>query len=951
MPPVTSVIIPVFNQWNFTRQCLKTLAATTQGKEIEVILVDNASIDATPKAAPFLGKQLFGDKFTFIRNDTNRNFSGATNQGAKAATGEYLVLLNNDTELFPGWLEPLFEDFREFPNLAGTGPLLVYPKSEPFGHTVQHLGVHVTPMLKLDHLYEGIPADSDFARKRRFFQAITAACLMIPRKLFMEIGMLDEAFINGFEDVDLCARLSDKDYKFTVNPQARVIHYQGRSPGRHDNETHNSIRLTDKSMKFLKPDYHSLARADGLDFILTPWLTWRPAIPAMAEKCLDALPKLPYEKLLEIIKEQPFWEGGWKRLLQAPESEICRPALRQKYFDLFHSREMGVQCFKDAIAHRDICSISRLIDILSDSSVTLAKYQVLAGYMINWLASIGLNSLIPQVMKWQSESDRFDKEHFMPIRHEFWKQAQKIRLPLDPLNNNIYSVWINLVEKPARSAKSIPAKGPAFSVLMPVYNPKPEHLRAALDSILAQTYPNWELCAADDASTSSEIWPILQEYAARDKRIHITRRETNGGISAATNTALEMAHNPWSALLDQDDTLSHDALAIMAEAIRNNPDAELFYSDEDKLDKDGFRFFPYFKGNWDPELVLAQNFVCHLGVYRTQRLKDIDGFRLGYEGAQDHDMLLRFTENLLPQKIIHIPHILYHWRAHEQSTALNSSVKSDAGDNGLKATQNWLDRNMPGAVAELFSTTWRRIKYPIPKDKPGVTIICDMGDSHKNAAAFIHKWNSDYPHEILILSDDERQAFPAGAALMKPPAALKGAARFGWAAEQAKTEIVAFVAQDIFPGGGNWLEEMVSCLWRPGVGVCSGKILLENNRFLDAGYAFDASGLLKPIFRNASNQDRWYGWSYLTRTVDAVNGACLFTRRNEFLECFNSKIGFAAFCLCLKKKGLRSVWNPFAIFQKTGGMTDRMQNIMLESAEPFNANLLAGSERLTLCTN
>ena len=220
-----SIIIPVYNQWELTRACLKALASTTKDVFIEVIVIDNASTDVTPQACPLLGKQLFGDAFRYIRCQSNINFGPASNIGAKMAVGEFLIFLNNDTVPLPGWYQPLIDDFSRFPNIAASGPLLLYPKSEPFGHTVQHLGVFVSPFLKVGHLYEGIPAESPLAHKRRFFQIITGACMVIPRKLFIAVGLFDEEFINGFEDVELCLRLRQQGYRMTVNPKAKVIHH------------------------------------------------------------------------------------------------------------------------------------------------------------------------------------------------------------------------------------------------------------------------------------------------------------------------------------------------------------------------------------------------------------------------------------------------------------------------------------------------------------------------------------------------------------------------------------------------------------------------------------------------------------------------------------------------------------------------------------------------------
>ncbi|MDR1856331.1 MAG: glycosyltransferase family 2 protein [Desulfovibrio sp.] len=221
----SSIIIPVFNQWDFTKNCLEAIAATTHQESVEVIVVDNASSDLTPTDCPLLGEKLFGKSFRYHRNSENRNFGPASNIGADLASGNFLVFLNNDTVPLEGWYRPLVEDFSVYSDIAATGPILLFPDSEPLGRTVQHMGVAVTPDHNLRHLYHDIPASCPLTKKRRFFQVITGACMMLRKSLLMDTGGFDEHYINGFEDVELCSRLSHKGYRMTVNPSATVMHY------------------------------------------------------------------------------------------------------------------------------------------------------------------------------------------------------------------------------------------------------------------------------------------------------------------------------------------------------------------------------------------------------------------------------------------------------------------------------------------------------------------------------------------------------------------------------------------------------------------------------------------------------------------------------------------------------------------------------------------------------
>ena len=234
---------------------------------------------------------------------------------------------------------------------------------------------------------------------------------------------------------------------------------------------------------------------------------------------------------------------------------------------------------------------------------------------------------------------------------------------------------------------------PLISILLPVYNSNLKWLRRAILSVQKQLYPRWELCIVDDASTDRKIWPFLQRCARRDRRIKLMRRTENGHISAASNDALRLAIGDFVALLDHDDELAPTALYFVALALNKNRDLQLLYSDEDKLDARDRRTEPYFKSDWNPELFLAQNFVSHLSVYRTDLVRRLGGFRIGFEGSQDYDLALRCIEQIRPEEIEHLPWVLYHWRAGDQSTASNPTAKPYAQEAARRAVQEHLKRN------------------------------------------------------------------------------------------------------------------------------------------------------------------------------------------------------------------------------------------------------------------
>lgn len=273
-----------------------------------------------------------------------------------------------------------------------------------------------------------------------------------------------------------------------------------------------------------------------------------------------------------------------------------------------------------------------------------------------------------------------------------------------PLSGTPYDAWRRLCEPP----ESLPvANGPLLSLLMPVYNPRPDFLEAALAAVRGQTDPRWELCVADDASTDPRIGEILRRHMTEDPRIRVTFRKENGHISAASNTALDMARGEWCGLVDHDDILAPQAVALTRQTLAAHPETAVLFTDEDRLETDAScstsgaapdaisgaipgttrRTSPFFKPGFDPDLLLACNAVSHFGVYRASLLRRLGGFRLGMEGAQDHDLALRCLLAAGAEAFIHLPHVLYHWRMHANSTARSITTKPYAREAGLKARQ------------------------------------------------------------------------------------------------------------------------------------------------------------------------------------------------------------------------------------------------------------------------
>lgn len=310
---MVSVVIPVYNNWELTKKCLDTLAQWS-GEGVEVVVVDNASSDDTVRACPLRGKRLFGERFRYVRNEVNRNFSGACNQGAEGASGEYVYFLNNDTEVLGEWEPGVLESFGEDSTVGCVTPLLVYP-ADSFGfERVQHLGVAFSPERRVSHLYEFFPSGHGLVGKRRRLQAVTAAALVMPRGLFKSVGGFDEGFVNGFEDVELCTRVRRSGWAFGVTAKCKVRHLCGQSVGRGDQERENAKRLTQLCPEIVG-DKAELVRADGYGFRLSAWLTFEVELERERRRELAALLKgADARRLWTGVNAEPYWMEGWAAL-------------------------------------------------------------------------------------------------------------------------------------------------------------------------------------------------------------------------------------------------------------------------------------------------------------------------------------------------------------------------------------------------------------------------------------------------------------------------------------------------------------------------------------------------------------------------------------------------------------------------------------------------------------
>lgn len=513
-------------------------------------------------------------------------------------------------------------------------------------------------------------------------------------------------------------------------------------------------------------------------------------------------------------------------------------------------------------------------------------------------------------------------------------------LPLLNVQLNIqYKIWLkkNRITESKEKVMIKESKSffykPIISVLMPTYNSNQKWLRKAIESVLSQIYPLWELCIVDDGSYNLEqIKKIIDDYTYQDDRIKFKSVKHNYGISVASNEALAIAEGEYVTFLDHDDELSPDALFHFVKLVNDHPEADMIYSDEDKIDLKDRRCYPHFKPDWSPDLFLSCMYTCHMGVYRSPLVREIGGLRKGFEGAQDYDLVLRLVERT--KSIYHIPKILYHWRLVTASTAMNPHAKDYAYESAKKALREALARrNIEGNVIDGIRIGSYRIKRKI-KDAPLVTMIIPTKDNkfllEKCIDSILEK--TEYRnYELVIVNnasqdDDtldylENLSHKGFVKVVNYDKKFNFSAINNFATQFATGKHLLFLNDDVEIISNEWLAAMVEHSQRKEVGAVGAKLLYPNGRIQHAGVILGINYVAGHSHKYIKDDSRDYAYRKdVIQNVSAVTAACLMTRKEIFdsvggFDELNLSIAFndVDFCLKIRERGFLMVYTPYAI--------------------------------------
>jgi len=474
---------------------------------------------------------------------------------------------------------------------------------------------------------------------------------------------------------------------------------------------------------------------------------------------------------------------------------------------------------------------------------------------------------------------------------------------------------------------------PMISIVVPVYKVSPKWVDRCIDSVCCQHYRNWELILVDDASDSQQLTELMHSRALKDERIRMYALKENSGIAVATNFGLKQAMGKFVGFLDHDDELTPDALTWIIWAINKHPQAQWFYSDEDKISEDGCCHSPCFKPDFSPELLLANMYTCHLSVYSRQILNEAGGLRQGFEGAQDHDLALRISEIVPKERIVHIPRVLYHWRIISGSAAMYIGEKPLAPIAGRKAVEQALARrNIQGEVtSNKLCPTLYQIKLK-PAKFPKVSIIIPTKDSLlllKRCLESLRKYTDYLNYEIIVVDNQsndisffkyiKEEQLERNVKIIKYDKSFNHSDINNTAVKSTDSEFIVFMNNDIEIISDNWLDQLVASIdMDESIGVVGGLLIFPNGKTQHGGIILGLNGVAGHSHKYVHSQTLGYCRRlHSLQEFSGITAALSIVRKSAFEAVGGFRAGRypmsfndADFCIRLRKHGFRCIYNP-----------------------------------------
>lgn len=781
----------------------------------------------------------------------------------KDKENDYILFLSTSTIIDTNTIPALLKAFETENKCCGINPVFI-DSTKLFVH---HLGTVADFCGRMHFLYEGIPINDKLAAKKRHFQIAHNGCLLIRKNDFLNCGgfrpELDELAFP-----DLCIRLHNLSGNFISMPNIKCL-YKDNFESLKKCGLWNSLVARGKlPPHVVKADFAAHVKEDGLEYGINNWVMEK----AKGINTVDN----PYIN----------WRNNQT------------PLFLLKFISSL-----------DPLNMREIISLCQGLPAVLPRS--FLYYKETAKKLQKIAINHNLDTLHSEVEIWLKRSSQF---HYGELRKTI-KAVQSAGIyncSLD-ISPSVFDAWLEL--QPSSEKITVGNEWPELAVVMPVWNPDMNFFIQAINSIKDQTYPNWQLCIADDASTNQETRSFLESLKQEDKRVKVIFRKENGHISQASNSALTLVSAPWAAFMDQDDLLSPNCLASIVHEIVRNKDLRMIFSDEDHIDAKNIRRTPFFKTIYDCEI------PGHITACQTSLINEAGCFRTGYEGSQDYDLLLRILEIIYLNQIGHIAKILYHWRVHEHSTAGSIAAKPYVINAARKALEGKIERVAINAEVNFVSTIKMfRLLRKLEKSFYFEIILMDSGAGvGRNLPEYINKFTSNYNTQIywLPLKNDLNppQNFNSLKILSHRGSYWSEAIKQG--AAELKSDIIIFMDMALSPIKDCRLEQLV-CIVREEKTGAAGATLWKNNALLNGGFYPDVTGLpfllLKGVPDILLPVYNWGGF-LRERKVLGVSHRCMAMRREIIMKNnFNREFGSFAdvdFGLNLEKQGLDVIISPF----------------------------------------
>lgn len=964
---------------------LASIAAQTH-RPIEVVLVNDggAPLDL-PRLQELLGEVALVDAALPL----NQGRARAANAGIARARGRWIAFLDDDDEWLPSHLSGLVEAAQaQAVDVAYSGAEMAYASwSEELGC----FEVHDRQVLSKDFSWPELLVGN----------YIPFNTVLVDAARLRELGGIDESF-DLYEDWDLLIRLARGRSFHHVDATTARYHQWDQAEqinrASADAMAKATLRVLDKHQADITSAV-ILAYRNRRDAQLQ---TVQPTAAASAQAAEAALQQA-VEQIArdareladrQILLDERVARVAWlEQQAQARDDHIHHLedllALRQAAHDAeWLGQERRIAALQDEMAAMRATSGWRLLEKTRRVRSRLLPHGTLRGRLFDLglrglmaMHRDGLAALADRAVRHLARGLRrvpalVGRTLAYARRHGVRAAALRIHddlarggpfvpgAPPGPkvVHDPSYALWLAARPKLGEAARKQLQDGleqrPTISIVTPVYNVDPQWLARCIESVRAQSYPYWQLCLHDDGSTRTDTRRALRGWATVDPRIVVTWSRRNGGISAASNAALETAKGEFVALLDNDDELDPDALLEVVALLDRHPDADLVYSDEDRITLQGdgstLRHDPFFKPEWSPQLLFACMYTGHLSVYRRSLLTELGGFRSAYDFSQDYDLALRVTERT--DRIHHLPKVLYHWRTLPGSAA--GGGKDFARASNMAALQDACGRRGYDAIAQALPFA-NRVRFRLPADeaqRPLVSIVIptDNRTNLFNCIDLIRRHTDYRPYEIVAVTNSalgrellQRHVGDDAVRLCAYDRPFNFSAKCNAGAAAARGDYLLFFNDDVEATHGSWLEDMLGVFGRGNVGGVSPKLFYENDTLQYAGMVTGVRGLVGTAF-HAQPKDSGvhFNFAQSERDISLLSGACLLMPRRVFDEiggwdAERTPIMHSDVDLCcrIRESGYAMVYTPFAELRHIGHLslkaTDHLRERRKDKADTY----------------